>query len=341
MKKYILYLTIVLIMILASCNSEGTGIFFQISQEVAQITSEISELSVRQVVEVGSNVYALTGRQVWLQNGNSWKNVGKNNFIYDIVEYSGVLYGNINNDDDHLDDGKIMSYNPGTNSWTLVDIDNYGTEITLFEANDNYVLLKETNDILTSNSDLDDASFISSTLSGMLILDGASNGTIDILISENNIYENSFGAPMTEQLLIGDATGVFRAITVDTSNNFYLSTISGEIFKSDTTGRNWLSEGSISTNIPTKGALEVVNIGDEFLIIGTNNGYYEMNITSAGSIVGPTETTSNSEFDTSYPELADGLVHEVYASSAEANVFYLATANGLWKRIADGTFHKQ
>ncbi len=335
MKKYIILMLVAITLILGSCNSDGNGIFFQISQEVKQITSEISELPVHQVVEVDSTVYARTGSKVWVKSASKWTDVSKGNHIYNIVEYNSSLYGNINNDDVNLNGGKIMSYDGS--SWSLVT--DYATDITLFEADDNYILLEGTTDILSSTSDL--SSFVSSTLSGMNILDGAYNGTIGILISKNKIYESAFGVAMTEQTLIGDATGELRGITIDTTNNFfYIINSSGDLYKSDVNGQNWVSVNSISEHISYNGALgnDIIDL-TEYLIIGTDNGYYEMEIGTT-TISKPSATTSVLDFDTSYPELATELVFEVYPSST-ANEFYLATSKGLWKRNTDGTFTKQ
>lgn len=335
MKKYILLLSITLIIFFGSCNSEGSGIFFQISQEVEQITSEISELAVHQVVEVGTDLYARTGRKVWVKNGTSWTDVSKGNYIYNIVEQGVVLYGNINNDDVNLNGGKIMSYI--SNNWSLVDVDDYGTDITLFEADGNYILLKDNSDILSSTTNLNDASFITSNLSGINIIDGSS-GTNDLLISTSNIYGVAFGGVLTEQANPASISGNLTGIAT-TGADLYISTSGGQIF-SGTTG-SWTLEGTIVDDIPSSGSLEIVTVNlKEYLIIGTNNGYYEMNITDSGSIVNPIETTSVLDFTTSYPELATDLIFEVYPS-ATANVFYLATSNGLWKRNSDGTFSKQ
>ena len=337
MKKYILLLFIAFTIILTACNSEGTGIFLQISQEVEQITSEISDIAVHQVVEVGTDIYARTGSKVWVKTGNgNWSDINKGNFIYNIVEYSGVLYGVINNDDSDQNNGKIMSYN-GT--WTLED--EYNANITLFESNGTYILTKKIDDIFSNFYSSDLTSTITSDENiNERIVDGASNGSVDILISSGSIFGTSHGS-LASYSFSADIlkSGDFQAITVDSGNNFYITTYSGQIYISTDNGSTWTRKDDIGT-ISGESSLEVVILGDEFLIIGTDDGYYEMNITSSGSVIKPTETTSISDFDTSYPELATELVFEVYPSST-ANVFYLATSKGLWKRNTNGTFSKQ
>jgi len=342
MKKYFLLLIIATSILTSSCNSEGGGIFFQISQEIKQISSEISELAVHQVLEVGSTVYARTGRKIWVQSGTSWSDVSKGNYIYNIVEYGGDLYGNINNDDNDLDNGKIMSFSGS--SWDTT-VYTSSTNLTLFEANDNYIVIEGVNivtDVLSSTTGVASANFTSSSLNGVRIVDGASNGTQDLFISSSKIYEDTFGAILSEQTVLGAATGILKGITVSNTNLFYLSNSIGQIFVSDAIGQAWTLAGTISDAIPTEGSLDVVTVdggANYYLIIGTNNGFYEMKIGTT-TITVPSATTSISDFDTSYPELATSLIYEVYPS-ATANVFYLATSNGLWKRNTDGTFAKQ
>ena len=343
MKKNIFLLIISIIILFTSCNSEGEGIFFQISQEVKQITSEISELSVRQVVEVGSDVYALTGRKVWEKSGTgNWTDISKGNFIYYIVEYDGgtpTLYGVINNDDTDLNDGKIMSFDGST--WNLED--NYNTDLHLIEANDTYVLVKGISGVDSVATSSDPSNMPDNEAIIDFLIDGASHtgGTVNIFISADDLYGTTIGS-LDSVTVPSPATksGDFCAIAVDASNYFYLTTSSGQIFRSIDNGANWTLSGTISSDTPVSGSLAVVDIGDEFLIIGTNIGYYEMNISTLGSVVSPTETTSETEFATAYPELSTSLINEVYPS-VTPNVFYLATSNGLWLRNTDGTFSKQ
>jgi hypothetical protein len=338
MKKYIILLTIAITLILGSCNSDGNGIFFQISQEVKQITSEISELSVHQVVEADGKVYARTGRKVWEQSVTTWTDVSDGNFIYNIVEYNdgtSNLYGNINNDDVNLNGGKIMSYNGSV--WSTVD--NYNANITFFEADDNYILVNGT-DVLYSTFDVSSTSFNSNNTSSNLILDGASSGTEDLLISSNKIYGIDFASNLAEQANPASFSGTYTGLAT-TGSDIYMTTSTGQIFYGTTV--LWTLAGTITDDAPVMGALEVVTIdATDYLIIGTVNGYYEMEIGTT-TINSPTSTTSILDFATSYPDLSTALVYEVYQSAAgiTGSYFYLATSNGLWKRLADGTFEKQ
>lgn len=339
MKKYILLLLIALGMLLSSCNTEGSGIFLQISKEIEQISSDISELSVHQIVEADSKLYARTGAKVWVKTGKGkWSDISKGNFIYNIVEKSNVLYGVINNSDANLNTGKIMSYNTATNTWILED--EYNADITLLEANDTFILIKRISGIFSTFSSADPSlPIISDKNISKRILDVAAitfaNG---LLISDSSIYGTDFSGVLTAltPTFVGAVSGKYRGLATD-GTKFFFTTSSGQIYSG--TAASFNLEGTIGDE-PVSGSLEVVNIdGTDFLIIGTLNGYYEMNI-STSNISTPSETTSIDEFDTSYPELSLELVSEVYASS-ETNTFYLSTSNGLWKRNTDGKFSKQ
>ncbi|MFP4490384.1 MAG: hypothetical protein ACLFNZ_02825, partial [Spirochaetaceae bacterium] len=60
-----------------SCNADGPGIFYSIDRQVKLNDSDISELKVRQVLEVGERVYARTGGIVWEYDSNDedWKKI--------------------------------------------------------------------------------------------------------------------------------------------------------------------------------------------------------------------------------------------------------------------------
>lgn len=341
MKKYFLLILSAMLLLLISCNSEGMGIFYQISEEVKQIDSNISELAVYQVVEVGTAVYARTGRSAWVQTASNWTNIGDGNYIYNIGEYDDAgtptLYGVINNDDNNLSEGKVMSYD-GSN-WNLVYA--YNTKLSLFEADDNYILISGT-DISTSISGVDSTDFIPSTIADEVIRDGAASGADHFLISSDAIYGSLFGVALSAQTEPTGVDGDYCGLATDGAD-IYLTTSGGQVFKWD--GAAWSLSGTISDDEPVRGSLEVVTLGGttDYLIIGTDNGYYEMNITASGSIVEPTATTSVENFSATYPDLTTELIFEVYQSAAgvTGEYFYLATSGGLWKRLANGTFVRQ
>jgi len=326
-----------LLLLFAGCNQDGVGIFYQISQEKAQKESKISERNVYQVVEAGGELYALAGRSVFKQVGGDWSNITGNHFAYDIVEYSSLLYININDDDTYLDDGTLYSYNGTTLSFEV----QYNTDVQLFEAEDKYILVKGIGDVDHVSSD-DDARADpeNETLVTNFVFDGASGDAGDYLISADTLYEGTFGSLDVAVSPPADKSGDYCSLASD-GTDIFLTTSSGQVYSSD--GSTWTLEDTISGREPVAGSLAVVTIDlIDYLIIGTEDGYYEWEIGTA-EVVGPTDTASTSdpdEFAAAYPDLTAALVYWVYPSTLEANVFYLGTSNGLWRRNTDGTFEK-
>jgi len=327
-----------MLFLFAGCNQDGVGIFYQISQEQEQKESKISERNVYQVVEAGSELYALAGRSVFKQVGDDWSNITGNHFAYDIVEYSGLLYININDDDTNLDDGTLYSYD-GT---TLSSGTSYGTDVHLFEADDTYILVKGVGGVDSVGSTSDAAADVSNeTNVTTLVFDGAS-GSVDNLISIDTIYGVAFGGPLTEQTPTFDVSrsGDYRGLAT-AGADIYLTTSSGQVYSSSN-GVDWFLEDTISSE-PVSGSLAVVDIGGtDYLIIGTEDGYYEWDISGSPDVVGPTstaDTTDPAGFEAKYPDLASALILWVYPS-ATPDEFYLGTSNGLWKRNSSGEFVK-
>ena len=233
----------------------------------------------------------------------------------------------------------------GTN-WVLQD--NYDGVLNLFEANDTYVLSKRSSGVFStfSSTNLSLAPITIDQSVTENVFDGASNGTSDFLLNQDTLFGTDFAIPpLTAQTPNFDisVSGDFSGIALDGSNDFYISTSSGQIYISSDNGVNWTLVNTISDDIPTENSLQVVTVElTEYLLIGTNNGYYEMEIGTT-IISRPSATVSVLDFETSYPELATELVYEVYQSAdgVAGDYFYLATSKGLWKRNTDGTFSKQ
>ncbi|MDY7029680.1 MAG: hypothetical protein SVR04_15420 [Spirochaetota bacterium] len=320
-------------LLFAGCNQDGPGIFYQISQEKAQKESKISERFVFQIVETTTDLYALAGRSVFKQVGDDWSNITGNHYAYDIVEYSGLLYININDDDSKLDDGTLYNYDGSSLSSEV----QYNTDVHLFEADGTYILVKGIGSVDSVESTVNVTA--AGTVEGFtdIVFDGASGTAGDYLISADTLYEDTFGSLVAAAYPPADKSDDYRGIASDGADIF-LTTSSGQIYSSPD-GGTWTLEDTISAE-PVAGSLAVVTIGvTDYLIIGTDEGYYEMNIDAADpEAVEPTATTIP-EFEAAYSDLALALIHYVYPSSA-ADVFYLGTQAGLWRRNSDGTFEK-
>ncbi len=341
MKRIILFTLITLSFLIVSCNPDGIGIFFQVSEEVDLNDSNISSSQIFKVLETGGDVYTLAGYSVWKKSSANWSDISGSNYMISIFEYSGSLYSVVNNDLNSFSQGKIMSYD-GT-SWNLVN--EYNSNINILDFDGNYILNKRTSlgNTVGSTTNPSAAISINESLTEN-IFDGASFGSTDLLISSDNLYGTAIGSLSTMTINPDTAvSGYYRGIASDSGGNFYLSSSSGQIYSSSDNGSTWTLILDISEE-PVSGSLGVVTLNSkEYLIIGTGNAYLEMNITDSGSIVTPAETISTADFTATYPDLANELIFKVYQSAdgIAGNYFYLATSTGLWKRLSDGTFQRQ
>ncbi len=315
------------------CNQDGVGIYYAISQEEKQLTSKISELPVHQVVEANGTVYVLTGRTIWEQNGDSWDDIG-GGYAYEMVSYNTDVYAFFNYDDNDMDEGEIKSWN-GSSWASIYTID---ADADLFNIDGAYAL--EVGGGGTTDSVRTTVDFSTYTTESNFtddVFDGTFNGTDYYLISKNSIYS---GTPLgTLDTHAGVSGKEYKAITAS-GTDIYLISSDNTIYLWN--GSSWDSKGSVGDDV-VDGSLAVVNIDTlDYLIIGTENGYYEMEVGSS-TVVGPTQTAATSTpeaFAANYPDLAQALVYEVYPS-ATSGVFYLATQNGLWKRTTGGEFQRQ
>ncbi len=340
-------------LLFSACNKDGVGIYYSISQEEKQINSKISELPVRQVVEAGNFTYALTGRTVWQQEfgSSSWNDIGSG---YDIIadHNTSTLYAYDNNDDDSLDEGVIKRFNSATGNWTnvsefsdkgkLIEIDNNHFAFMLgSQANSSaelYLIEDISNPLAESNRA--DTYFYA--------VDGTYLGDTFYLISKSAIYSCQESSVTTVNSISPSFSGTESDFDIDSEGlvaitndhtNLFLITAGGKVFSS-TNGSDWELIDSVS-DTPYEDSVMV--FGD-FLIFGTNDGYYELNLTADEPVIaGPTETADTDDpesFAAAYPDLSPSLVFDVFVSPTQEGVFYLATENGLWKRTAAGQFNR-
>jgi hypothetical protein len=335
--------------LLASCNKDGTGIYYQISKEKAQDSSEISDLSIHQVVEVDTDIYARAGLSVWKQAGSDWVKVSGNNYVYGIVPSGTTLYGNINNDINNYTEGQIRLFD-GTSFASTAVFTYPGTIAVLqVEHEEAYILKLDTMQLDTPG--LEEVRVTSNflTFTSQIVvafLDAAKLGGTYYGISKDTLYSDVMSttpsvalAPTFDPAVSGD----FRALCTDNeaSEHIYLTTSAGQVYQS-TDASSWSLLADIADE-PVVGSMDIVTIeSNKYLIIGTNNGYYEMEV-GTSSVTGPTvtaDTAGPAEFAAKYPELAIALVHDVYTAPSDGTL-YLATEFGLWKRNTDGSFSRQ
>ncbi|HDQ15213.1 MAG TPA: hypothetical protein ENN41_10415 [Sediminispirochaeta sp.] len=341
-KKYSAFTTLLFslipLILLAGCNKDGVGIFYQIGSEVPQNKSTLSERVVHQVLDVGGDIYVLSGQKVFVQSGDDWDDVSGGYLFTSIVTDGTDLFAT-------SDSAQILSYEGS--AWN--EVKKYGDNVLLREANGAFVLKVGSGGIASistsigtvATEDFKDSEIDADTYEGQSLRDAAWDGAHGFVALTDKLLGTVFGAALSEQAA-PDINGDFRGLATD-GTDFYLSTGGGELYVGSLDNDSWTWEEPATSfpEVPVKGALEVVNLdGTKYLLIGTDEGYYEMKLGDS-SVVPPSETTTVGNFSSSYPELARATIFDIYQVDGSTNEFYLATSAGLWLRRNDGTFARQ
>ncbi len=337
MKKYLLILLAAFSILFISCNSEGIGIFYKISIEQPLSTSELSEKSVYKIVSDGTDTFVLAGAVVYKEIGSEWDPISAPSGKIQAVSLAsdGTTIYSV-----YADDSISSPYKLSGSSWISVpgagalDVSN---DLILIEGDNSYIFICQETKIDQYNIWAYD--IIGSSLNDISLIDidtpviaASILGANYYLISSNY----SAGAGNSEiyttdgivniSALSGATTGFdyTKALGDIISNvsDLYISTRDGNIYSSGD-GTNW---SQIDSGIGTVfGPLEIVTFGTtDYLIIGTNNGYLEMDL-SGTSIVTPTAT---SNIDIQAVGLGTEMIHSIYSSSNDS--FFIGSQNGLW-----------
>jgi hypothetical protein len=124
--------------------------------------------------------------------------------------------------------------------------------------------------------------------------------------------------------------------------NFYITAKNGSVYVS-ANGSAWTivntAPDNYSGDTPELFDLEVVNFGgSDYLVIGADEGYYEMAL-SGSTITRPSATiASGIDIESSYATLAEGYVRNFYAVGLDR--FLMGTSTGVWENI-NGTLDQK
>ena len=340
MKKYFLLILAATLLLLISCNPDGPGIFYKISVEPPLSNSSLSEKSVYKVVSDVTDIYVLAGGVVYKENGSDWDSVSTPSGEIQAVsleELSGTLYCV------YADDSNSTLYSGDGTSWSEFDASTSTTDVpgglTLVASSQNLFIVERisSTQYIIHNEGLSDSITVSNVVRG-----AAYNGTDDYILASPEI--NNFSAP---EIVKYDGTN-FSIFTVtggdlktaldektalgsiyDDGTIIYISTKTGYVMAGLDTA---VATGIVNINAAALensklGPLEIVDIwGANYLLIGSNGGFYEMDL-STKLIVTPTSATIG---DTEYisVDLYTEVVHSILADGTDG--FYIGTSNGLW-----------
>ena len=339
MKKYIIILTTLVSLLFMSCNPDGIGIFYKISVEPALSTSALSEKSVYKIVELSGTKYVLAGGTVYKENGSDWAALatpsGETQAVSLLSDGTTIFTVYADNSNSSLYELSGSTWITATNTASL----NNSNDLILIEGNSSYFFICEEttpghyniSSYTTATNTLTDVTSSDITLP---VIDGAYDGTNYYLISSNytgssEIYTTNGTSNINA--ISGTTTGFdyTKALggIIANGSDLYISNRSGILNKS-VDGTTWTAVNTTALANTKLGDMAIVDIGGtNYLLIASNGGFYEMNL-SGGTPVSPTAATIGSTVYESV-NLYTELVYSIFSSSA-ANTFYIGSSNGLW-----------
>ncbi len=335
-----------LLLLLSACNKDGVGIFYNVATEVKQNDSAVSELPVHQVIVAGTNVYVRTGLSVWKgdTDGGSWNKIasgGVSSIAFDGSNLHALFF------EKDLSGSELKSYNGS--SWS--NVATYSNDGTIIPATGSnyaaFIVYGEStsdNTILVNDTQDDFGSFSDSGISNTLLLKAVKFPFDDFFytISIDTLFKSSGANDPSGTYTSSSPSkdGDFSALSQSSNTNeLYFGTSSGQVQSWD--GTDYTDLGDADSAVVSLAAVSIGSGPTEYLIIGTESGYEEVDVENGGSITGPSSATSDTsgsaEFAAAYPDLAYAYIFDI---AADGDEFFLATENGLWKRNSDGSFEK-
>ncbi len=341
MKKYFLLILITISILFMSCNPDGPGIFYKISIEQQLSDSDLAGRSVYKVVELNAVTYVLSGGVVFKESGSDWNEISSPENMSQAVslEVSGsVLYCVYN----HKDTDNSTLYSATGSSWTANgSFTNVAGGLTLVASNSTLFVVERNSSTSYTINNLAKSAQINVT---NFVRGAANNGTLDYILASPEI--NNYLSP---EIVSYDGSGpTFAAITVTggdlldaftedseialggiytVGTDIYITTRDGFVMKGTDILSGMFNINTEALDNEKLGAMDKATIsGSDYLLIGSNGGYYEM-LLSGTTIVTPTAaTTGNTDYVS--VDLYREIVYSIKDDSAGG--FFIGTNNGLW-----------
>ena len=348
MKNYFLLILAAILMLLISCNSEGIGIFYKISVEPPLSNSAISEKSVYKIVNDGTLTYVLAGGTIYQQSGTDWAPMSVPSGEIQAVSLATIgtdvysVYADNANSTMYELNGTGWIQAPGTssivnsNDLMLVEIDGDASFILVCEEVSQQVF----NIFSYDNTTLIDITGID-TITMPIV--SASFGAVDYYFVSSNITNQTSAVIFTSSDITlstaitktvpatGISAGIGSILYYATDFDLYASGKDGKLYISDESGGSgalaWTAVNTTALGNTSLGPLAIVNIDtNDYMLIGSNGGFYEMDI-STGLPVSPTAVTIGSTIYESV-NLYTEVVHSILSTSSDT--FFIGSSSGLW-----------
>ncbi len=326
-------------LLFAGCNADGVGIFYTVSKEVKLSGSDLSGLFIRSFASDGTSVYAGAGPSVWKASGSSWNNITPDGKGAEptVAENGGNFYAPLYDESDTTREKSLWEYDGS--SWTATGAAETGITMMILDTDVlDFVVTSGNNSTFSvyNTTDFVTLTNVAGISADYHIFDAAWNGTNYVIIG---------GDSTTGFAYYGDGTAMNAAAGLPSSGlggiaedgtNFYITAKNGSLYESTDDGQNWAivdtAPDNYSGDTPELFDLEVVTFGTPHLVIGADEGYYEMDL-SGSTIERPSATiASGIDIESSYDTLAKGYVRNFY--SVGLNNFLMGTETGVWENIS-------
>lgn len=342
MRTKALFIAIVLIIVLlfAGCNADGVGIFYTVSKEVKLSGSDLSGLFIRSFASDGTSTYAGAGPSVWKDTGSSWKNITPSGKGAEptIASFGTSIFVPLYDESDSTREKSVWEYDGSGWSKTGLAADT-GITMMILDTDGTYdfVVISDDNSTYSVYYTPDFTTLTAVTNMSALdypVFDAAYNGTGYVLIGGDSSTGTAFsGDGTTMATAAGLPSAGFGGVAED-GTDFFITAKNGSVYESTDDGANWSVVGTAPDNYsgetPELFDLEVVTFGSNYLVIGADEGYYEMAL-SGTSIIRPSATiASGIDIESSYATLAEGYVRTFYTDGTDG-LFLMGTETGVWE----------
>lgn len=341
MNKYLLLIAAAISLLFISCNPDGPGIFYKISIEQKLSDSDLAERSVYKVVELGDDFYVLSGGVVFKKSGSDWKSLSTPEDMLQAVSLE-VINSNLYCVYAHKDNDNSTLYSGTGSSWTKsTSFENSENSLTVVASSENLFIVERIEDHKYRIHNLAQSEYID--VKNFVIGAAYDGSSYDYILSSPVI--NEYSTPeivrydgssfSTLSVTAGDlATAIndqtaLGGIYADGAT-IYISTKTGFVMKGTVMSTGISNINGDALDNKKLGPMDIVSInGSNYLLIGSNGGYYEM-LMPSGTITTPTSSTTGG---TDY--ISVDLYKEIVFSIREdesvgSDGFFIGTSNGLW-----------
>ncbi len=345
-KAILIFSVLISALLFAGCNADGVGIFYTVSKEVKLSGSDLSGLFIRSFAYDGTDYYAGAGPSIWKASGSSWINISPDGKGAQptVAEYNNNIYAPLYVESDPDREKSLWMYDGSewTNTGLAAD-----TGITMMildtEGTNDFIVISENN--ITFNVYYTADYTLLTLVPGMSglstpVFDATWNGTNYVLIGGNGTTGSAYfwdGTPTAAALGTGLPSTGLGGVT-EYLTRIFITVKNGSLYESTDDGATWAivdtAPDNYSGDTPELFDLEVVNDGsDDYLVIGADEGYYEMPLPGGTEITRPSATiASGIDIESSYDTFAKGYVRNFYYDTP--GNFLMGTETGVWENIS-------